>query len=202
MREAHRLTISGFVRTRGRPSSLLLENALGYMQQSEVEALFQTPGVNTFLIRLVNEHGLVMRLLEVERKADTVVIASEKHMQAIKPYSLVTLVGDTHPMSKNEVSSQCSSENESEQSRYGKRYIHPGPSHITPAAHCPASPDTQSQEDRRRGVGNELMLIDETGNGRSFITQMGDQARNGCNHGSQSTRVQVQTGGRPPATRV
>jgi hypothetical protein len=73
---------------------------------------------------------------------------------------------------------------------------------MTVLAHRSASPDTQTQEDRRRGVGNELMLIDETGNGRSFITQMGDQARNGCNHGSQSTQVQGQTGGRPPATRV
>ncbi len=48
------LTVSGFVRTRGRPSSLLLGSALGYMAQSEVASLFHLAGVNTFLVRLVN----------------------------------------------------------------------------------------------------------------------------------------------------
>lgn len=49
-----KLTVSGFARTRGRPSSGLLERGLGYMHEGDLEALFQTPGVNNFLFQLHN----------------------------------------------------------------------------------------------------------------------------------------------------
>jgi putative ABC transport system permease protein len=50
------LTVSGFVRTEGRPSSLLLDRALGYMAQSDVASLFHISGVNSFLVRLVDHN--------------------------------------------------------------------------------------------------------------------------------------------------
>lgn len=49
-----KLTVSGFARTRGRPSSGLLERALGYMHEGDLETLFQTQGVNNFLFQLHN----------------------------------------------------------------------------------------------------------------------------------------------------
>jgi putative ABC transport system permease protein len=51
---AQKLTVSGFARTRGRPSSGLLERALGYMNEGDLETLFQKPGVNNFLFQLHN----------------------------------------------------------------------------------------------------------------------------------------------------
>ena len=47
-----KLTVSGFARTRGRPSSALLQRALAYMSENDLEALFQTRGVNNFLFQL------------------------------------------------------------------------------------------------------------------------------------------------------
>jgi putative ABC transport system permease protein len=49
-----KLTVSGFARTRGRPSSALVQRALGYMNESDLESLFHSHGVNDFLIRLTN----------------------------------------------------------------------------------------------------------------------------------------------------
>ncbi len=49
-----RLTVSGFVRTRGLPSATILGQAFSYMNQSDLQTLFQQPGVNDFLIRLEN----------------------------------------------------------------------------------------------------------------------------------------------------
>jgi putative ABC transport system permease protein len=50
--EPQELTVSGFVRTRGLPSATILGEAFGYMHLEDVQALFQTSGVNDFLIRL------------------------------------------------------------------------------------------------------------------------------------------------------
>ncbi len=52
--EPQQLTVSGFVRTRGLPSAIILGEASGYMSQIDVQAIFQTNGVNNFLIRLDN----------------------------------------------------------------------------------------------------------------------------------------------------
>jgi len=49
-----KLTVSGFARTRGRPSSALIQRALGYMNEGDLETLFHIAGVNNFLIRLNN----------------------------------------------------------------------------------------------------------------------------------------------------
>ena len=48
----------------------------------------------TWLKGAEDERGLVMRLLEVEGKADTVVIAEDQHTQAMRPYGLATLRND------------------------------------------------------------------------------------------------------------
>jgi len=49
-----KLTISGFARTRGLPSASLEQKAQGYMYESDLEALFQVHGTNSFEIRLNN----------------------------------------------------------------------------------------------------------------------------------------------------
>lgn len=46
------LTVVGLTRTRGLPSPSLTGSAAAYMRQADLQALFQIPGVNTFLIRL------------------------------------------------------------------------------------------------------------------------------------------------------
>lgn len=46
------LTVSGFVRTRGLPSATIIGRATSYMRESDLETLFQTQGVNDFLIRV------------------------------------------------------------------------------------------------------------------------------------------------------
>ncbi|MGH2497446.1 MAG: FtsX-like permease family protein [Ktedonobacteraceae bacterium] len=60
-----KLTVSGFVRTRGRPSSALLQRALAYMHESDLESLFQMRGVNNFLFQLHNygQHDATARQL-------------------------------------------------------------------------------------------------------------------------------------------
>ena len=49
-----KLTVSGFVRTRGLPSATILDAAYGYMHESDLQALFHTTGANDFLVRLDN----------------------------------------------------------------------------------------------------------------------------------------------------
>jgi putative ABC transport system permease protein len=49
-----KVTISGFVRTRGLPSAALQQNAQGYMQESDLESLFQMQGMNFFEMQLHN----------------------------------------------------------------------------------------------------------------------------------------------------
>jgi putative ABC transport system permease protein len=49
-----KLTVSGFVRTRGLPSATILDAAYGYMHESDLQALFQSSGANDFLVRLNN----------------------------------------------------------------------------------------------------------------------------------------------------
>jgi putative ABC transport system permease protein len=49
-----KLTISGFVRTRGFPSASLEQSAQAYMNESDIERLFQLHGVNSFMVRLNN----------------------------------------------------------------------------------------------------------------------------------------------------
>ena len=48
----------------------------------------------TWLKQAEDGHGLVLRLLEVEGKSDTVVIADDKQIHEIKPYGLMTLRND------------------------------------------------------------------------------------------------------------
>jgi putative ABC transport system permease protein len=52
--EPLQLTVSGFVRTQGRPSTTILGRALGYMNESDLESLLHSPGVNSFLFQLNN----------------------------------------------------------------------------------------------------------------------------------------------------
>ena len=49
-----KLTISGFVRTRGLPSAALEQSAQGYMHESDLESLFQVHGMNFFEMQLNN----------------------------------------------------------------------------------------------------------------------------------------------------
>lgn len=49
-----KLTISGFARTRGQAAATILQRGTGYMRESDLESLFHTTGVNTFLIRIHN----------------------------------------------------------------------------------------------------------------------------------------------------
>ena len=49
-----KLTISGFVRTRGLPSAALEQKAQGYMYESDLESLFQVRGMNFFEMQLHN----------------------------------------------------------------------------------------------------------------------------------------------------
>ena len=48
------LTVSGFARTRGLASAAIVQRAQGYMNESDVETLFSTPGVTSFIVRLNN----------------------------------------------------------------------------------------------------------------------------------------------------
>lgn len=48
------VTISGFARTRGLASASIVQRAQGYMNESDVETLFSTPGVTSFMVRLNN----------------------------------------------------------------------------------------------------------------------------------------------------
>ncbi|HLH61206.1 MAG TPA: FtsX-like permease family protein [Ktedonobacteraceae bacterium] len=48
------LSVSGFARTMGLASASIVQRAQGYMNESDVESLFSTPGVTSFLIRLNN----------------------------------------------------------------------------------------------------------------------------------------------------
>jgi putative ABC transport system permease protein len=54
--QPQQLVVSGFGRTSGQPSASFLGRASGYMRQTDLEALVQTSGVNSFLVQ-VTDYG-------------------------------------------------------------------------------------------------------------------------------------------------
>ncbi len=52
--QTRKLTVSGFVRTQGLAAASLVQRAQGYMAENDLETLFQSNGVTSFLVRLNN----------------------------------------------------------------------------------------------------------------------------------------------------
>ncbi len=62
------LIVSGFVRTRGLPSTTFLGRATAYMREADLATLFQTTGVNDFLIRAQSNAASKDALTETARQ--------------------------------------------------------------------------------------------------------------------------------------
>ncbi len=97
-------------------------------------------------------------------------------------------------MSKHQVSTQSSGENESNHSQQGKRRVEPGPSYIFPTTQHEYTPDAQSEKEERRDQCRHLILINEGNDGSSLVGQVGNNPCYGSNKGSHSPQEQRQPG--------
>ena len=92
---AQALTVSGLVRTLGRPSSYFMGSGLAYLRLTDLQRIFHAPGVNYFMVRLIDTSAQAIDAKSMQQvfRANHVPIlqATVGHDQTLRTRSAGTL---------------------------------------------------------------------------------------------------------------